>query len=70
MDIGPVQGRWETPLGFRCSHQTPSQILSSLWDNCGKRKRGEGEERNERKQKRGKKDVRDVERVKWRKMKK
>jgi hypothetical protein len=27
--------RWETPLGFRCSHQTPSKILSSLWDNCG-----------------------------------
>jgi hypothetical protein len=25
---------WETPLGFRCSHQTPFQILSSLWDNC------------------------------------
>jgi hypothetical protein len=26
---------WETPLGFRCRHQTPSQILSTLWDSCG-----------------------------------
>jgi hypothetical protein len=25
---------WETPLGFRCSHQTPSKILSTRWNNC------------------------------------
>jgi hypothetical protein len=27
--------RWETLLGFRCSHQTPSPMLSTLWDYCG-----------------------------------
>jgi hypothetical protein len=42
--VGGTQGRlallanpglcWETPLGLRCSLQTPSKILSTPWDNC------------------------------------